>query len=73
MAVSFGCRCGERKKPVEKRNWCVTQRYCNHSAFHGGRYTPSDYSEVYCRVCGAIGRTRAKYVDQLKDCKRDIT
>jgi len=67
MSVSFGCHCPERKKPVKERNWVVLVRKANYSAFNGYKYTPSDYSEVYCRSCGAIGRTKAKYVDELPD------
>jgi late competence protein required for DNA uptake (superfamily II DNA/RNA helicase) len=65
--VSFGCHCGERQKPVQERNWVVLQRCCNHSAFNGYHWTPSDYSTVFCRACQALGRTNARYVDQLKD------
>ena len=52
MAVSFGCRCEERSKPVRERNWVVVQLRCNHSAFSGYRMTPSDYSTVRCLRCG---------------------
>jgi len=67
MAVSFSCNCAERKKPVTERNWIVVNRECNYSAFSGYRWTPSRYSLVHCRECRALGRTKAKYVDQLKD------
>lgn len=69
MAVSFSCRCDERSKPPDQRSWGVIARRCNYSTFNGGRYTPSDYSEIVCLSCGAIGRTKAKYVDQLRDCQ----
>ena len=69
MSVSFGCHCSERKKPVSERNWVVIVRKGNYSAFNGYRFTPSEYSEVYCRSSGALGRTRAKYVDELPDGK----
>ena len=65
MSVSFSCHCPERKRSVTERRWVVTQRRCNHSAFNGYRMTPSDYSTVWCLSCGAIGRTKAAYVDQL--------
>lgn len=61
------CRCKESGKPLEKRRWLVYQRYCNHSAFNGGHYTPSDWSSVSCRSCGATWRTKARYVDQVPD------
>lgn len=67
MAVSFGCKCPERKKPIEKRAWRVVQRQCNHSAFNGYHYTPSDWSHVVCLKCQATGRTKAGYVAQLRD------
>jgi len=71
MSVSFGCRCPERQKPVIQRNWVVLVRKGNYSAFNGYRFTPSDYSEVYCKSCHAIGRTKAKYVDLLPDGEID--
>jgi len=67
MAVSFSCKCAERKKPVAKRAWRVMQRKCNHSAFNGYHWTPSDWSHVVCLSCRASGRTKAKYVDELRD------
>jgi hypothetical protein len=67
MSVSFSCHCPERKKPVRERKWVVIQRNCNHSAFNGYHKTPSEYSDVYCQVCRALGRTKARYVDLLKD------
>jgi hypothetical protein len=78
MSVSFNCGspdsflqrtmdCQERKKPVSERNWEILQYRCNHSAFNGYHYTPSDYSTVRCCSCGAVGRTKAKYVDSLRE------
>ena len=67
MAVSFGCKCPERDKPVADRAWVVIDRRCHHSAFSGYHRTPSDYSTVHCRCCRAVGRTKAAYVDQLPD------
>jgi hypothetical protein len=67
MAVSFGCHCEERKKPPHMRRWVVLHRRCNYSAFNGYHYTPSDYSSVWCWACGAVGRTKAEYVDYLRD------
>lgn len=67
MAVSFGCKCPERRKPIGERRWVVSQRHCNHSAFNGYHYTPSDWSEVWCLECRAVGRTKAAYVSSLRD------
>lgn len=67
MSVSFSCHCSERRKPVADRNWVVVQRKCNHSAFNGYHYTPSEYSTVWCNECHALGRTKAGYVDSLPD------
>lgn len=67
MSVSFSCKCEERsKKLVQQRNWVVIEYRCNYSAFNGYHYTSSDYSLVMCLTCGAIGRTKAKYVEDLK-------
>lgn len=56
------CRC--RPRDVE-----VLQRKCSYSAFNGYRYAPSEYSTVRCRRCGAVWRTRAKYVDAAPDAE----
>lgn len=45
----------------------VSQRMCNHSAFNGYHYTPSDYSEIMCLNCGWRWRTKADYVPGLSD------
>lgn len=47
----------------------VIQRKCNHSAFNGYRYAPSDYSSVRCFAadCTFAIRTKASYVDGLPD------
>ena len=69
MSVSFNCHCSERKKPTEERNWEVWNRGCNYSYFEypKGSWHPSEYSLVYCKSCTALGRTKAKFVDKLKD------
>lgn len=66
MGVGFGCKCPERSKPVGERDWVVTEYKWNSGAFvtAGGEY--SDYSEIRCLQCAARGRTKAKYVEQLK-------
>lgn len=70
--ISFGCKCEERKKPVEERNWKVIHRHCNYSYFEypKGQQHSSEYSEVICLSCNACGRTKAKYVDDLEDWKK---
>ena len=54
-------------KQIDESKITVLDRYCNHSAFNGYHYTPSDYSAVRCVVCGNIWRTKASYVSRLKD------
>lgn len=84
MSVSFGCNfrptpttipsaatCPERKKRPVNRAWEVWYRYGNRSAFNGYRDTPSDWSSVYCKICGAHGRTKAAYVSALPDRSDD--
>lgn len=65
MAVSFSCKCAERGKIVRDRKWTVLDYRCHYSAFNGYRRTYSDYSTVRCEECGAVGRTKARYVDVL--------
>lgn len=67
MSGGVFCRCDQRKVPLRQRRWRVGQRRCNHSAFNGYRYTPSDYSSVHCLECGGWWRTKAAYVALLKD------
>ena len=62
--MSGGTAC---KNPAHRDSWRVLQRKRNHSAFNGGRMTPSMYSEVCCGACGHRWRTKAAYVDQLPD------
>jgi hypothetical protein len=61
------CHCEERKKPVKDRNWEIWQYRCNHSAFNGYHYTPSDYSTIVCNADGCVGcwRTKADFVFEL--------
>jgi hypothetical protein len=68
MSGGKACKCPESKKTLMRsRNWVVYQRNCNHSAFNGYRYTPSDWSCVGCRSCGAVWRTKASYIGFLLD------
>lgn len=54
------CRCEHGRT-----HWACMQYKCNHSAFNGYHYTPSDYSEVTCMACGSVWRTKAAYVAEL--------
>jgi hypothetical protein len=72
MGMPFSCHCPERKKPTKERAWVVVTRNRHFSTFStlrncGGTYTP--YSFVKCLACGAVGRTKAAYVLELKDAK----
>ena len=62
MSGGTVCKCNPRDA-----QWEVWQRKCNHSAFNGGRYTPSAWSSVHCVTCGALWRTKAAYVNALPD------
>lgn len=66
MSGGYACEC----KPQDRTKWQVMQRLCNHSAFSGYHYTPSDYSSVTCTVCGRVWRTKADYVATLPDYLR---
>lgn len=59
------CQCPEAGKPLDQRRWRVLDYKCNHSAFNGYHQTPSDYSALTCKGCGAVWRTKAAYVDRL--------
>ncbi|BAV81123.1 hypothetical protein [Vibrio phage CKB-S2] len=65
MGRGFSCKCEERQKPAEQRQWVITQYKWNSGAFTAGDGEYSDYSRVVCLSCGASGRTKAKYVDKL--------
>jgi len=66
--MSGGCSCQCAGTRDEKRKfWVVTDRECNHSAFNGYHWTPSDYSRIECSRCGRAWRSKAKYVDSLPD------
>ncbi len=68
MSGCVSCKCGERDKPIQKRNWSITQYKCNHSAFNGYHRTYSEYSTVVCNNhnCSGTWRTKAAYVEKLK-------
>ena len=48
-----------------REHWEILQYRCNHSRFNGGHYTPSDYSQLRCSLCGRVWRTKAAYVEQM--------
>ena len=84
MSGGQACQCSEKSEPIEMvagsnrpgRLWRVIQRRCNHSAFSGYHYTPSEYSSIRCLRCGAVWRTKAEYVWALADrdeSERDIS
>lgn len=60
----MGCRCNAPREE-RKKNWVVTARNKNYSAFNGYKATFSNYSEIRCTCCGAIWRTKADYVNSL--------
>lgn len=61
MSGGYACENPKEHRP----SWVVLQRNGNMSAFNGYRWTPSDYSEIKCKTCGAIWRTKARYVNEL--------
>lgn len=64
MSSGKACTCkGERAERM--KNWEIWQYKCNYSAFSGYNYTPSDYSEIHCKACGYVWRTKSKYVNSL--------
>jgi hypothetical protein len=68
MSGGAVCHCGKRSA------WRVHDYRCNHSAFNGYRWTPSDYSSICCEPslggCGVWWRTKAAYVDRLPHYRR---
>jgi hypothetical protein len=74
--TEYGQSAEERERTVlcmreHRASWVVVARNCNHSAFNGYRYTPSDYSGVKCLDCGRYWRTRAEYVIALPNAPRE--
>lgn len=75
MSGGAACQCSEKAEPIAAapgsnrpgRLWRVIQRLCNHSAFNGYHRTFSLYSSLICLRCGAVWRTKAGYVAQLRD------
>lgn len=60
MSGGTVCKC-------DKKNWAVTDRNANHSAFNGYHRTYSAYSGVICTKCFANWRSKANYINYLPD------
>lgn len=60
MKIKNSCVC-----PKGKGKLVCTMYKCNYSAFNGYRKTFSDYSQIVCRRCGAVWRSKGKFVDTL--------
>lgn len=69
MSKGISCKCAEKQKPVEQRNWVILQYKSNRSAFNGYHSTASDYSALQCKECTATWRTKAAYVDRVRRTK----
>ena len=65
MSGSVFCKC----KPIDRRDWIVLVRHGNYSYFERpqGCFHPSDYSELYCKKCGSVWRTKAAYVSEIEN------
>jgi hypothetical protein len=69
MSAHIPCSCG--RKRGDHKDLVVFTRKGNRSAFNGGRWQHSDYSEVWCvrKNCRGMWRTKAAYVNELPDKK----
>jgi hypothetical protein len=65
VSKGISCKCPEKQKPVEERDWAILQYKHNRSAFNGYEMTPSEYSSLHCNQCRASWRTKAEYVHRL--------
>ncbi len=80
MSGGTACNCLERFEPLTAqpgankppRLWRNLQYRCNHSAFNGYHYTPSDWSSIVCLRCGACWRTKAGYADELTALEKEF-
>lgn len=63
------CQCEERNKTVAERNWVVVQREWAQSRYRYNIPLPSDTSAVQCLTCQAKWRTKARYIDDLRDAE----
>jgi hypothetical protein len=60
------CTCPEVEKPVEERDWTITQYKFTNFVNNAGHFKrPSNRSEVHCNCCNALWRTPAQYVEIL--------
>ncbi len=66
MSKYFICKCEERSKPIQDRKWVILEHMFNSCPFVKKPGVPSRWSTVKCLSCGAIGRTRGKYVYDLE-------
>lgn len=62
--MSKGVPC---RNQAHRSAWRVSVRRGNFSTFNGGRWTPSEYSEVICTIDGQVWRTKAAYVAETPD------
>ena len=69
------CICEELIRPVEKRNWIIFDRKCNHPGFVEHNHTPLHvihpeiFSLILCRSCGFSWETKAYYANKIKSLK----
>ena len=56
--------------PKPLRRWTVFRRNYSCSAFNGYRREWSAYSDVECKTCERMWRTKAAYVDGLPDSSK---
>lgn len=66
--MSQGISCKDKS---HKKDWVVTQRNANASAFNGYHSQWSEYSAVRCLRCGSSWRTKAAFVDSLPNAPAD--
>lgn len=66
MSGGYTCKCSEVQKPLEDRQWRVTQYRSNRSAFNGYHTTGSKYSALKCLNCHSVWRTKCDYADRVK-------
>ena len=66
MSHGVPCVCSGPTQ-ARRKNWRVTLRCANRSAFSGYHWTRSRYSAIKCLMCGRRWRTAAAYVMALPD------